>query len=163
MAFPAGLETFTARYKARDIVGDGQAAAAMVFCEIETPLYHVASGTIITRRVKAVRTANGDADFLLPRPGQSGLTVGFGGAPISDFGFRFWAQPTSSRPMTPGSETYVNPHPAANAVVLIGGLLNIGAWPYQTIVINPPPDGGDVIWTPDPDSGDEGLYTVTEV
>lgn len=153
-------QTFTAHYKASNITGDGRDASAWVFCEQETPLYYQPTGDLITTLVRSKWTTDGVADFELPLPGQAGFTEGFGGQPITDWGFKFWAQPTKSKPLIPGSDTFPDfTGLTAGAVVNVGDYMNIGAWPHATIVTQPPITSGTMTSTET--SPGSGAYIVT--
>lgn len=166
--FPAGVQTFTARYRARDIIGDGSKARALVTVECETPLVHAPTGTLITTLRKSKWTSGGDVDFLLPVPGQPGMTAGFTGLPITSWGYKFSAQPTSSGQIIPGSTTFPDfGSVAPDSVVFVANYVNIGTWPHAVIVVSPgnPTPGGpvnNVIFVADPDVADRGLFYATD-
>lgn len=157
MPFPVGVQTFTARYTAIDLTGDGTAASSYVTAEIETPLVWAATGTLILPVTTSKWTKAGVADFVLPLPGQSGFTAGFGGSPVTSFGFKFYAQPTKSKPITPGSTTFVNISATPGQVVNIGNLVNIGAWPHATFVVGG--SGGTGTFTPVTIGGVSGYWS----
>lgn len=125
--------TFTAVFDLSDF--EGAPATAAVTCEIETPLVWAATGKIVSPKTKTKSTTFGKCSFVLPFSDQPGFTAGFGGASITGFGFKFSARPTQSKPIIPGSETFVVVPQSFGPVVNIGNLINVGAWPNATIVI----------------------------
>lgn len=123
--------SFTAVFDLSDF--EGAPASAAVTCEIETPLVWAATGKIVSPKTKTKSTTFGKASFVLPYSDQLGFTAGFGGASITGFGFKFSARPTQSKPIIPGTETYVLIPQSRGPVVNIGNLINVGAWPNSVI------------------------------
>lgn len=125
--------SFTAVFDLADF--ENTPASADVMCEIETPLVWAQTGKIVAPQSKTKRTVSGKASFVLPFSDQSGFTAGYGGASIIGFGFRFSAYPTKSKPLIPGTETFVQIPQSRGPVVNIGNQLNIGAWPHAVITV----------------------------
>lgn len=127
-------QTFTARFNAVDMTGDGSEARSYVTVEIETPLVWADGGIIVLPITKSRYTVGGVADFLLPLPGQLGFTAGAGGAAITNWAYRFWAQPTRSGPIISDTFVTIPAETVPGGRVDIGNLINVGAWPNQTVV-----------------------------
>lgn len=142
-SFPVGCKFFRAYMPTKNIAGKN--IEGRLYVSPETPMVWTATGQLIVAQTVDVGHQNGEVQMYLPYSDQSGFTSGLTGEPITGFAYLMIDKPTKAGAVTTTKYVTVNGADYGNvdgATVLIGNLMDIGAWPHAPIKVYPPSSGG---------------------